>query len=123
MRSRLPLRRTASVNTPKGPSAMTRVPTGVEASSAVWSPSALTVMRSDRPSGAHPDRDDAGALVPDVGDAQPVAERVRHRHEDAEAEDDRERRDVERAPVIGCDGVQHELVAGRDLVEPCERDA
>ena len=45
-------RRLASVKTPNGPSARTRVPTGSDASAPLWSPSAFTVIRSDRPSGA-----------------------------------------------------------------------
>ena len=45
------------------------------------------------------------------------------RHEQPEHDDEqRERRDVKRAPVVGRDAVEHELVAGRNLVEPGERD-
>ena len=69
-----------------------------------------------------PDGDDARPLVDDGGDAQPVAEHVDERDDDAEDDEERERRDVERPPVVGGDRVEHELVAGRDLVEPAERD-
>ena len=50
--SALPRRRAASVKRPKGPSATTRVPTGIVPMRAVWSPAALTLIRSERPSGA-----------------------------------------------------------------------
>ena len=40
------------MNAPNGPSATTRVPTGIVRIREVWSPAALTLIRSDRPSGA-----------------------------------------------------------------------
>ena len=45
-------RRNDSVNVPNGPSATTRVPTGIVPILEVWSPEALTLIRSDLPSGA-----------------------------------------------------------------------
>ena len=69
------------------------------------------------------DRDDAERLLDDPVDPQPVAERLHERDDHAEADDDRERRGEERAPPVGRGRVEHELVAGRDLVEPRERDA
>ena len=50
--SDLSRRRAAPVKTPNGPSASTRVPGLIAANRALWSPSALTVIRSERPSGA-----------------------------------------------------------------------
>ena len=41
-----------AVKTPKGPSAKTRVPTGIVPSLAVWSPRLLTVIRNESPPGA-----------------------------------------------------------------------
>ena len=40
-----------AVNTPNGPSANTRVPTGISPSLAVWSPRAFTVIRKESPAG------------------------------------------------------------------------
>ena len=64
----------------------------------------------------------AGTLVDDLDDAHAEAERVHDRNEHAVGEEERERREVEPAPVVGGEAVEDELVAGRDLVEPCERD-
>src|SRR6266481_27607 len=44
------------------------------------------------------------------------------RRTDAKDDEQRERRDVERRPVVRRDAVEHELVPGRDLMEPGERD-
>jgi len=44
--------RASSVKSPNGPSATTRVPTGMRPIRRVWSPAAFAVMRNDRPSGA-----------------------------------------------------------------------
>ena len=129
------------------------------ASRPVWSPSALTVMRSDSPSGAAESENGCavhqrrrsrkrqrkncpacarsrsslrpvirsettpGPFGHDLGDAQPVPQRAAERHEHAEDDEHDERGDVERAPVVGGGAVEDELVAGRDLVEPRERDA
>ena len=46
------LRRADSVKPPNGPSATTRVPTGIDRILAVWSPDAFTLIRCERPSGA-----------------------------------------------------------------------
>ena len=124
----------------------------------VKSPSALTVSRRERPSGAAESengcdahqrprarkrqrknwpgagvqpveaspgdvqRHDARSLVDDLGDAQPESERVRDGNEHAADHEERQRGEVEPAPVVGRQSVDHELVAGRDLVEPGERD-
>src|SRR3954464_10195535 len=68
-------------------------------------------------------RDDSGPFVDDLGDAQAETERGRERSEEAEDDDQGERRDVQALPVPIDRRVQHELVSGRDLVEPAERDA
>ena len=151
-------RRRSSVKTPSGPSATTRVPGLTAASRAEWSPSALTVIRSDRPSGAADsengwavqqrwrsrkrqrkncparapqtielapgdgERDDAGRLLLHRRDAQPVPKGGDHGSDDAKADEHDDRGDEEAAPVVGGEPVEHELVAGRDLVEPRERD-
>ena len=44
--------RVSEVKTPNGPSARTRVPTLIRSNLAVWSPSALTVIRNELPFGA-----------------------------------------------------------------------
>ena len=54
------------------------------------------------PAPAHAERDDARAFRHDLGDAQPVAERVEERDADAEDDEQRERREVERRPVVRC---------------------
>ena len=150
---------TASVKTPNGPSATTRVPTGVAPARACSRRRAFTVIRSESPSGAaesengcafaqrprreeapeeelagvcvqpvepapgDPERDDARAfLARRPRRAGGSAGRATSGSADPEHDEQHERRDVERAPVVGRDRVQHELVAGRDLVEPGERD-
>ena len=65
----------------------------------------------------------ARPLGDDLDDAQPVAEGAHERDDDAVAHEQRQRRDVERAPVVRGRLGDDELVAGRDLVEPRERDA
>ena len=139
-----------AVNTPNGPSVTTRVPGRIDASPALWSPSALTVIRSDRPSGAsdsengwavhqcvgeEPPEEELSrpraeavevrpeirsgrlrALGHDLGDAQPVAEGADDRRCETEDDDQGERRDVQALPVVVDHGVEHELVAGGDLV-------
>ena len=62
------------------------------------------------------ERDDARALGDDFRDAQAVAQRAQGRTDDPEGEEQAERAEVQRAPVIGRDPIEHELVAGRDLV-------
>jgi hypothetical protein len=67
-----------------------------------------------------PQRDDAGALVHHVGHAQPVAERVHHRRDDAKGDQQQQGRDVESAPVVGGDAVEHHrrhLARQRDPVQ------
>ncbi len=71
---------------------------------------------------ADPERDDAGRLLDHLDDPQVVAGGLYERPRDAVAEDEREREREEAAPVVGRDPVDHELVAGRDHVEPGERD-
>ena len=44
--------RLSAVNTPNEPSANTRVPTGIRASLALWSPRFLTAIRNESPFGA-----------------------------------------------------------------------
>jgi hypothetical protein len=56
-------------------------------------------------------------------DPQPVAESARERDEHPPDHEDGDRHQVERPPVVRGDAAQHELVAGRDLVEPGQRDA
>src|SRR5882672_9865457 len=67
-------------------------------------------------------RDDAGALRDDLLDPQAVAQRIRRRHKESPDNEQDERDDIEAAPVRRGRVVEHELVAGRDLVEPPERD-
>ena len=75
------------------------------------------------PTPRHVERHDARAFRHDVGDAKAEAQRVERRLAEAEHDEHGKRRDVEAPPVVGGDRVEHELVAGRDLVEPTERDA
>ena len=74
------------------------------------------------PPAGDPDRHHARPLGRNLDDAQPMTECRRRRQEEAEHDEDRERGGVQRAPVVGGDGVEHELVPGGDLVEPAERD-
>jgi hypothetical protein len=57
------------------------------------------------------------------GDALALATRVGERRGEPEDDEQRQRRGVERAPVVGGLRVQDELVARRDLVEPRQGDA
>ena len=151
-------RRAAAVKTPNGPSATTRVPGATSASRLEKSPSALTVMRSERPSGARESENGCDAHQrPFVRKRQrknwpgrassrssrrpsirsettpgpsAITSATRRRKRNActigassrKTTSERDRREGERAPVVGRDAVEHELVAGRDLVEPGERD-
>ena len=68
------------------------------------------------------DREDAGALLDDVRDAQPMPRGQPDRLADAEDEDERGGDDVERDPVADRDRVVDEVGADEDLVEEAERD-
>src|SRR5213593_3404155 len=74
------------------------------------------------PATGDPQRDDAVPLADDLGDAQAVPERLRERRGEAETNEQAERDEIERTPVIGCDTVENELVARRNLVEPRQRN-
>src|SRR6266516_7737284 len=68
------------------------------------------------------ERDDAGRFANDLDDAQSMPEGSRERREHAKDDDRCERRGVQPTPVISSDVVVGELVPGRDLMEPGERD-
>ena len=55
-------------------------------------------------------------------DAEPMTKSLGERRDHAKGEQEAERDEVERAPVIGGDVVEDELVPGRNLMEPRERD-
>ena len=78
-------RRTASVNAPNGPSATTRVPTGIDRTRRVWSPAALTLIRSERPSGAAESENGCAVHQNPRGEEAPEEELPRPRVQPVEA--------------------------------------
>ena len=149
--------REASVKTPNGPSATTRVPGLSRSIRAQWLPKAFAVIRSLFPSGAAEIENGSGAhqkpgvrkrqmknwpgrtwslsrrrptivseTTPGAStvtsrDPHPVPERVDQRHRDPPREQ-QQRDEVEAAPVPLRQGDVDDVVAGRDLMKPAERD-
>ena len=74
------------------------------------------------PAAADAQRDDVGAFQHDLLHAQPEHERAHERLRHPEDDEQRERGDEQRPPVVGGDRMHGQLVAGRDLVEPAQRD-
>ena len=68
-------------------------------------------------------RDDPRAFGYHFRDAQAVSQRVQGRTEDPKGNEQADRAEIQRAPVIGRDAIQHELVSGRNLMEPGQCDA
>jgi hypothetical protein len=79
-------------------------------------------LEAVEPATADPQRDDARPFRDDVDDAEPVAKSREGGRDDAVREEQPEGGEIEAAPVVGGDAVEHELVPRRDLVEPGKRD-
>ena len=94
------------------------VPAGEEAPMQDW-PESSAAGRG-RPADLKGDH--AGRLGHHPLDPQPVAQRARHRQDDAKADERRQRQRVQRPPVRARDRLAQELVTGGQLVAEAERD-